>query len=145
MKDIRGYEGRYAVTEEGLVWSYLSKKFLSPADNGHGYLFVKLIDENGKSKNKRINRLVAESYIPNPEGKRDVEHKDNNRKNNNLSNLMWSTHKDNCNNENNNRKASRNKTKIICVETGKIYKDQADAARAIGVCRYNINNVITGK
>mgnify|MGYP003302839545 CR=1 FL=1 len=83
---------------------------------------MKLVDENGKMKTKRVNRLVAEAYIPNPEGKRDVEHIDSNRQNNNINNLRWATRKENCNNEINFRNVSRNKTKIICVETGEIYE-----------------------
>lgn len=145
MIDIQGYEGRYAITEEGQVWSHLSKKFLRPYNNGHGYLCIKLIDANGKNKTKRINRLVAEAYLPNPEGKRDVEHLDNDRKNNKLSNLQWATRSENCRNENNNRNVERRRTPIKCVETGEVFKNQKEAAASVGVCRYNINNVITGK
>ena len=34
MKDIKGYEGQYAITKDGRVWSYKTEKFLSPVDNG---------------------------------------------------------------------------------------------------------------
>lgn len=145
MIDIKGYEGLYAITSCGKVWSHRRQKFLKPYVNGHDYLSVKLVDENGKMKTKRVNRLVAEAYIPNPEGKRDVEHIDSNRQNNNINNLRWATRKENCNNEINFRNVSRNKTKIICVETGEIYESQTDAAKSTGIGRYNINNVITGK
>ena len=40
MKDIKGYEGLYAVTEDGQIWSYRSKKFLKPNKNTSGYLYV---------------------------------------------------------------------------------------------------------
>ena len=139
MKDIVGYEGLYAVTEEGKVWSYRSKKFLSPADNGHGYLQVNL-----QGKMLRVHRLVAEAYIPNPEGKKDVNHKDGNRKNNCVSNLEWATRKENCNYEIH-KERKGNLTPIRCIETGEVYESQAAAARETGIGRYNINNVITGK
>ena len=42
MRDIKGYEGLYAITSCGKVWSYRSKKFLKPYDNGFGYLYVNL-------------------------------------------------------------------------------------------------------
>ena len=58
MKDIVGYEGLYAITSCGKVWSYKSKKFLKPSDNGHGYSFVRLC-KDGKVKNYKIHRLVA--------------------------------------------------------------------------------------
>ena len=143
MKDVVGYEGLYAVTEEGQVWSYKSKKFLSPADNGHGYLQVGL-RKDGKTKMLRVHRLVAEAYIPNPEGKKDVNHKDGNRGNNNINNLEWATRKENCNYEIH-KDYKGNLTKIRCVETGEVYESQAAAARETGIGRYNINNVITGK
>jgi hypothetical protein len=57
---------------------------------------------------------------------------------------MWATHKDNCNNENH-KKVERKCTPIKCVETGEVFKNQKEAAASVGVCRYNINNVITGK
>lgn len=49
MKDIKNYEGLYAVTSCGKVWSYRSQKFLKPATDGSGYLFVGLM-KNGKVK-----------------------------------------------------------------------------------------------
>jgi hypothetical protein len=58
MRDIKGYEGLYAVTSCGKVWSYRSKKFLKPYDNGFGYLYVNL-NNDGKKKQFKIHRLVA--------------------------------------------------------------------------------------
>ena len=59
MKDISNYEGLYAVTSCGKVWSYRSKKFLKAFDNGHGYLCVGLQDLWGNRKVYKIHRLVA--------------------------------------------------------------------------------------
>lgn len=84
MRDIPGYEGRYAITSCGKVWSYRSKKFLKPYLVGNGYLGVKL-----DGKNCRVHRLVAMTYIPNPEGLPQVNHKDENKHNNCLQNLEW--------------------------------------------------------
>ena len=90
MVDIYGYEGLYAVTEDGKVWSYKRKKFLRPADNGHGYLTVSL-HKDGNKKTQKIHRLVANAYLPNPSGLPEVNHIDENRANNNISNLEWVT------------------------------------------------------
>ena len=65
MKDIKGYEGLYAVTSCGKVWSYRRKIFLSPSYDNNGYLMVNL-SVGGNVKTKYIHRLVAEAYIPNP-------------------------------------------------------------------------------
>ena len=95
MKDIEGYEGLYAVTEDGQVWSYRSQKFLKPWI-ANGYYQVTL-SKNGEKKKHKIHRLVAIIYIPNPDNLRDVNHKDENKLNNCLDNLEWLSHKDNSN------------------------------------------------
>ena len=144
MKDIEGFEGLYAVTADGKVWSYRKQKFMKAADNGHGYLHVELTDATGKKFKKRINRLVAETYIPNPEGLTDVGHKDNCRTNNSVENLEWVTRKENCNNEGGKRRGGK-RTPIRCVETGEIFANQTEAAKFIGTSAYNVSNCITGK
>ena len=96
MKDIKGYEGLYAVTSCGKIWSYRSKIFLKPQVNKDGYLRVGLW-KNGEVKKYLIHRLVAEAYIPNPEGLPQVNHKDENKENNCLQNLEWCDPKYNIN------------------------------------------------
>ena len=59
-----------------------------------GYQEV-LFSENGKTNQYRTHRLIAETFIPNPNNLRDVNHKDGNKLNNNVSNLEWCSHKDN--------------------------------------------------
>lgn len=95
MKDIKNYEGLYAVTSCGKVWSYRRKKFLEPRKSNNGYLRVAL-SKNGEIKQCAIHRLVAEAYIPNPDNLSEVDHIDNDKTHNYLNNLQWITHKDNC-------------------------------------------------
>lgn len=94
MKDIPGYEGLYAVTTDGRVWSYSKKDYLKTQLSYNGYVWLKL-SLNGKSKTKRVHRLVAATYIPNPQAKPCVNHLDGNKKNNDLSNLEWVTNQEN--------------------------------------------------
>lgn len=96
MKDVVGYEGLYAVTSCGKVWSYRRQKFLKPGVNHKGYLFVNLC-KNGKVKCSRVHRLVAEAYIPNQDNLPQVNHKDENKSNNCLQNLEWCDNKYNHN------------------------------------------------
>ena len=96
MKDIVGYEGLYAVTSCGKIYSYRRKKFLKPDINASGYLKVGL-SKDGQRKKYFIHRLVAEAYIPNPEGLPQVNHKDENTENNCLQNLEWCDPKYNAN------------------------------------------------
>lgn len=96
MKDIIGYEGLYAITSCGKVWSYKRCCFLTPRFNESGYLRVQLI-KNGKRKNKTIHRLVAEAFIPNLDDKPQVSHKDECKTHNWVNNLEWATSKENNN------------------------------------------------
>lgn len=110
MKDIVGFEGLYAVTEDGQVWSHKSGRFLKPIIDSWGYAKVNL-SKNGKFKGYKIHRLVAEAYIPNPEGLRDINHRDENKQNNHVSNLCWMSHKDNCNYGTRNQRISQGNKK----------------------------------
>ena len=94
MKDVVGYEGLYAVTSCGKVWSYKSKRFLTPENNGRGYFRVKLC-KDGKEKKYMIHRLVAEAYIPNQDNLPQVDHIDNDKTHNYVNNLQWITNRDN--------------------------------------------------
>ena len=114
MKDVVGYEGLYAVTSCGKVWSYKRKKFLEPKDNGKGYLYVTLC-KDGQKKMYRVHRLVAEAYIPNPENLPQINHKDENKTNNCLQNLEWCDSKYNNNYGTRNEKVS-NSHKIPIIQ-----------------------------
>lgn len=96
-KPIKGYEGKYFIYADGRVWSnYRKPKFLKLQIKRRGYLGVSL-HKGKKLVNKRINRLVAEAFIPNPLNKPYTNHKDGNPKNNNVSNIEWCTQKENVN------------------------------------------------
>lgn len=87
LKEIEGYEGRYWVTMSGNI---LNSKghMLKPYDNGYGYLVVEL--KNGKHrKHERVHRLVAKAFISNPAALPEVNHKDENKHNNEVKNLEW--------------------------------------------------------
>lgn len=94
MRDISGYEGKYAITSCGKVYSYKRKIFLTPGERRWGYQKVSLC-KNGKVKDYYVHRLVAEAYLENPEHKTQVNHKDLNKKNNSLCNLEWATPSEN--------------------------------------------------
>ena len=90
MRDIKNYEGIYAITSCGKVWSYRNNKFLAPSISGRGYFQVNL-SKNGKYRHYFIHRLVAEAYLENPNNLPVVNHKDLNKLNNALTNLEWCT------------------------------------------------------
>lgn len=140
MKDIKGYEGLYAVTSCGKVWSYRTQKFLSPSNN-RGYLRVELYGSDGSRKKHSIHRLVAETYIPNPNNKPQVNHLDECKSNNCVSNLEWATESENTNYGTRNKKVSK---AVYCVELDKVYESQSIAARELGLFPNNISRCCNG-
>ena len=96
----KGFEGLYEVDTEGNIYSIVlnssrRKGICKPQDNGIGYKKVVLYSADGKPKKKYIHRLVAEAFVPNPQNKRTVNHKDSNRANNSATNLEWNTQSEN--------------------------------------------------
>lgn len=91
-KDIPGYEGLYQVSNLGRVKSFHhNNKILRQWSNNNGYLFVSL-NRKYNSKHFRVHRLVAKAFIPNPKNYTEVNHKDECKSNNVVSNLEWCNH-----------------------------------------------------
>lgn len=137
MVDISGYEGLYAITSCGKVWSWKRQKFLRPIKQKNGYLFVNLYDEANNSKAWLIHRLVAMTYLPNPNCFPQVNHKDENKFNNCLKNLEWCTAQ--YNNDYSHSKP------IKCLETGEVFKSSRDAARKLKLHQSGICRVLNGQ
>ena len=91
---IDGKYTNYQVNDIGQVYNTVTKNTLTRSFNKKGYPIVG-ISINGKTRSKTVHRLVAKAFIPNPENKLTVNHKDGNKSNNNVSNLEWMTHKEN--------------------------------------------------
>ena len=91
-KPIKGWEDRYSITNDGKVYSYISGRFLHKGFDKDGYALVTLSRDNYR-RTYKIHRLVAETFIDNPDNKEEVNHKDFNRKNNWFENLEWVTKK----------------------------------------------------
>lgn len=90
-KDIKGYEGIYKISNLGNV---KSNKLLKKELCTNGYFRVTLYNEKSP-KRFLVHRLVAETFIPNPENKPQVNHIDGNKLNNCVCNLEWATSKEN--------------------------------------------------
>ena len=102
-KDVVGHKGKYQVSNLGRVKS-LSRKIKC---DHNAYRTIKerilkqsknnycLVHLGQKSQNNTVHRLVAQAFIPNPENKRQVNHIDGNKLNNNITNLEWVTASEN--------------------------------------------------
>ena len=120
IKDIKGFED-YQITDDGKVWSKKSGKFLKAWLNNTGYEKVMI-----NKKKCLIHRLVAETFIPNPENKPYIDHINPVRTDNRAENLRWCTPKENMNNSNTIEKlknrtiSEEHKKKISDSNKGKI-------------------------
>ena len=111
-KDVNGYEGYYQISSMGRVrsldrevsqWNESAKKvttrlqksiYMSPFEDKDGYLKVQLTKEGVRNK-FFVHRLVALNFIPNPENKPEVNHKEGNKKDNRAELLEWNTTSEN--------------------------------------------------
>lgn len=163
--DAVGYEGLYQVSNLGRIRSlhFIKKgyKILKPQVSPSGYYLVDLCKDK-KSKMQSLHRLIAKTFIPNPDNKPYIDHIDRNPLNNRINNLRWCTQKENCNNDltklyrdetkyykkglvlATEKSISKSKTPIIQVDLeGNIvneFESIADASRTLGysgscICR----------
>lgn len=136
-KDIKDYEGFYQISDKGVIKSLhrfvsckddtikeVKETIINTGNNGNGYLFVYLW-KNNKCKRYYVHRLVAKHFIPNPNNYLEINHKDRNKANNNVSNLEW------CNSKQNKEHAIAIK---IIRNDGIVYNSIKDAA--------NKNNIL---
>jgi hypothetical protein len=109
-----------------------------------GYLQVGL-SKDGKSKTYLLHRLIAETLLPNPENKPQVHHIDGDRTNPALSNLQWTTPKENNNDDIHKQRCStRSRKKVYCIELDKEFDSMSAAATEIGVSPSRISECCRG-
>ena len=89
MTSIEGFEN-YIIFEDGMIINFWTGLELKPCKNKKGYLKIGLY-KNGKRKHFYLHRLLALTFIPNPDNLPEVDHIDRDRSNNDLSNLRWVT------------------------------------------------------
>ena len=91
---IRGYEGLYEVSNYGRVRSLnyngtgVVREMATPLNRGTGYVYCCLSKE-GKQKCATVHRLVAEAFLPNPNGYEQIDHRNNKKTDNRVVNLRW--------------------------------------------------------
>ena len=90
-KDVKGFEGRYLVSNTGKIYSILAKRILKTCISNKGYELACLRNEKGYRKQYTVHRLVAMSFLDNPNNYPIINHKDENKLNNNIDNLEWCT------------------------------------------------------
>jgi hypothetical protein len=140
IKEIKGYNG-YFVSNDGVVISKRFNRPLKQYQNKDGYMMCAL-QKDGKSKQVRVHRLVADAFIPNPDKLPQVNHKDGNKTNNYIDNLEWVDNSRNIMHRYYNLGLGTMR-KVKCVETGVVYTSQREAERLTGINSANISSCCT--
>lgn len=125
-KSIKGYEGLYEVSEDGEVVSLRGGKRLTRKAriSNSGYMMLNLTDSESRAKIHYIHELVAKAFLPdptcnpdgtpfNPNQRIEVNHKDENKCNNSVSNLEWCDHRYNLMYGNRNQKIRK---PVCCID-----------------------------
>lgn len=138
----------YIIFKNGDVFSTLCRKVvkLKPGKKKAGYRFIGLNKTNGERKYEMVHRLVAKTFIKNPENYPEVNHKDGNKSNNDASNLEWVTGKGNISHA---IKTGLIKTGANCklndvadvVSVFKAHGKYRDIGKRFGVCAQTVCNI----
>ena len=156
-RDIKGYEGKYQVSNLGRVKSLnynhtKKEEILSNVPDAQGYLKVNLY-KNGKKRTFTIHKLVAFHFIDNPSNYKEINHLDENKQNNIVDNLEWCTRKYNQNYGTRNKRVSEkikgskngSSRKVQCITTGKKFNTLKEAAEYYSINIDNISKCCRGK
>jgi hypothetical protein len=148
-KEVIGYEGLYQVSNLGKVKSIKKNILLKPVFDKRGYNMVSLYI-NGKGKTNKIHRIIAIAFIPNPENKPQVNHKDCNKNNNSVENLEWNTNRENIQHAYNNglKQSSIDRIKklkaksVINIITGEEFESCTAAAKSINYSQSRLSSIL---
>jgi hypothetical protein len=152
-KDVVGYEGIFEVSSKGQMRRKGKDVPLKQLLNKKGYYAVatKPSGRYGLNKTFRVHREVAKAFIPNPDGKPQVNHKDGVKINNNVSNLEWATASENVRHalehglnvprygdDNSQSKISDSSVLQAYLEYNSSTKSLREIARPLGVCHQTL-------
>ena len=121
-------------------------RILKQRPDRYGYMKVQF-SMNGKSMTKKVHRIIAACFLPNTDNLPEINHKDNNPLNNNVSNLEWCTKEYNIAYREKYGKALSRPVYAINLKTLGVlwFKSQMEASRELGINQAGIGKVVKGK
>jgi hypothetical protein len=153
LSEIPSYPGYFA-SRDGRIWSEKSNQWkkIVPHSGGKGDVYLSVAINRGP---KRVHRLIAEAWVPNPEGKPEVNHIDGDKLNNRIENLEWVTRAENAQHaydtglcrklssvDADAAKLNASQVRWIRSNAGKI--KQVDMAESLNVCVDTVSQVVRG-
>lgn len=146
---------KYQVSDQGRIKNIQSGRIFIGSRDAFGYMHVRLINPYGGYTLKKVHRLVAEAFLPNPEGKPIIDHIDGDKTRNMLDNLRWVTHSENSRAyDKKRREANPGKRKEITHKIAQYTKDGelvatfdkvSDITKATGIGKFGIYYACYGK
>ena len=152
-KQIEGYD-KYSVSNTGLVMNTRTGRLLKLKNTYDGYYEVRLYAAKDIESSKfiRVHRLVAKTFIPNPDGLETVDHINGNKKDNRVENLRWCSKSDNTKRfwkeqitREQKARYEAQKKPIKCLENGVVYESISQAAERLGLNRASLAGAMSKK
>lgn len=155
-KNVKGWEGLYVVNEQGVIKSTarngngFKEHVMSQSTDSYGYKVVKMRNKD-KVCTLKVHRIVATAFLPNPNNKPQVNHKDGNKTNNSVTNLEWVTASENIKHAKalGLQQECPNRVKVCKISlTGEhiaTYKSLKEAGTMNNICWTGISAVLRGK
>lgn len=154
-KAIPGYEGYYEASNLGRIRSVARRyvnsrgaerrvveRILSPCTTRNGYCLVTLFREKRRCY-QLVHRLVATTFVPNPDGRSEVNHKNGDKADNCVNNLEWCTTSENLKHRYQKlgcRPCDGGMSKPVrCIETGEVFSSGRAAARSVGCAQSHVS------
>ena len=133
------FGAKVSVYSDGSVWihrgSRNKRRFGHTTDKGYKAV---LIRDNGVERTVFVHRIVAKAFVPNPDNKPQVNHKDGNKSNNRPEKLEWCTLQENMKHKSEVLKSFSAKCPVMCVETGEVFETTSEAAKVKHTYRTSI-------
>ena len=143
---------KYMVSDQGRIKNIESGRIFTGTQDAFGYMHVRLINPKGTYTLKKVHRLVAETFLPNPESKPIIDHIDGDKTNNALENLRWVTYSENSKayeaTKGKRRSAPINRMLAQYTMEGElvaVYDNALEAARMTGFGDFGIYSAGAGK